>query len=145
MAIQVWLAGNFFSRFASAFFSVDSASAAGIDVGNGARYVAVRPARDAQPVRRFECFTADLLRLAEWLYNCGVQAVSFAIDGRVLESPYMTFWKNAGSKFASGWPPAEKTNQSPVMEEGRQDETSLPPFSFLAAHLPGQRLGRRSA
>ena len=33
--------------------------AAGIDVGNGA-HVAVRPDRDGQPVRRFECFTADL-------------------------------------------------------------------------------------
>ena len=41
--------------------------AAGIDVGNGAHYVAVRPDRDAQPVRRFECFTADLYRLADWL------------------------------------------------------------------------------
>ena len=41
--------------------------AAGIDVGNGAHYVAVRPARDPQPVRRFECFTADLYRLADCL------------------------------------------------------------------------------
>jgi hypothetical protein len=40
--------------------------AAGIDVGNGWHYVAVRPDRDSQPVRRFECFTADLHRLAEW-------------------------------------------------------------------------------
>ena len=36
--------------------------AAGIDVGNGVHYVAVRPDRDPQPVRRFECFTADLHR-----------------------------------------------------------------------------------
>lgn len=28
-------------------------------MGNGAHYVAVRPDRDPQPVRRFECFTAD--------------------------------------------------------------------------------------
>ena len=41
--------------------------AAGIDVGNSAHYVAVRPDRDPEPVRRFECFTADLYRLAEWL------------------------------------------------------------------------------
>ena len=39
--------------------------AAGIDVGNGAHYAAVRPDRDSQPVRRFECFTADLYRLAD--------------------------------------------------------------------------------
>jgi hypothetical protein len=37
--------------------------AAGIDVGNSAHYVAVRPERDPRPVRRFECFTADLRRL----------------------------------------------------------------------------------
>jgi hypothetical protein len=29
--------------------------AAGIDVGNSAHYVAVRPDRDPEPVRRFEC------------------------------------------------------------------------------------------
>jgi hypothetical protein len=39
--------------------------AAGIDVGNSAHYVAVRPDQDAEPVRRFECFTADLHRLAD--------------------------------------------------------------------------------
>jgi transposase len=41
--------------------------AAGVDVGNSSHYVAVRPDRDAHPVRRFECFTADLYRLADWL------------------------------------------------------------------------------
>ena len=46
--------------------------AAGIDVGNGAHYVAVPPDRDLHPVRRFECFTADLHRLADWLKNCGI-------------------------------------------------------------------------
>ena len=45
--------------------------AAGIDVGNSAHYVAVRPDCDPKPVRRFECFTADLHRLADWLENCG--------------------------------------------------------------------------
>jgi hypothetical protein len=34
--------------------------ACGIDVGNGAHHVAVRPDQDIKPVRRFECFTADL-------------------------------------------------------------------------------------
>jgi hypothetical protein len=32
--------------------------AAGIDVGNGSHYVAVRPGRDPEPVRRFACLTA---------------------------------------------------------------------------------------
>ena len=33
--------------------------AAGIDVGNGAHYVAVRPERDPKPVRRFELRSKD--------------------------------------------------------------------------------------
>jgi hypothetical protein len=55
--------------------------AAGIDVGNGAHYAAVRPDRDSQPVRRFECFTADLYRLADWLQSCGVQTVALQLAG----------------------------------------------------------------
>jgi hypothetical protein len=55
--------------------------AAGIDVGNGAHYVAVRPDRDPEPVRRFECFTADLHRLADWLETCGVQQWRCSLPG----------------------------------------------------------------
>ena len=50
--------------------------AAGIDVGNSAHYVAVRPDQDPEPVRRFECFTADLHRLADWLEACGVETIA---------------------------------------------------------------------
>src|SRR5688572_28575725 len=50
--------------------------AAGIDVGNSAHYVSVRPDRDPDSVRRFECFTADLHRLADWLVHCGVTTVA---------------------------------------------------------------------
>jgi transposase len=55
--------------------------AAGIDVGNGAHYAAVRPDRDSQPVRRFECFTADLYRLADWCQSCGVKTVALQSTG----------------------------------------------------------------
>jgi transposase len=55
--------------------------AAGIDVGNGAHYVAVRPDRDREPVRRFECFTADLHRVADWLQSCGVKTVAMQSTG----------------------------------------------------------------
>lgn len=55
--------------------------AAGIDVGNGAHYVAVRPDQDPEPVRRFECFTADLHRLADWLQACGVETVAMQSTG----------------------------------------------------------------
>ena len=56
-------------------------NAAGIDVGNSAHYVAVRPDRDAEPVRRFECFTADLHRMADWLQHCGVKTVAMQSTG----------------------------------------------------------------
>src|SRR6202171_3997088 len=55
--------------------------AAGIDVGNSAHYVAVRPDRDANSVRRFECVTADLHRLADWLQQCGVTTVAMQSTG----------------------------------------------------------------
>jgi transposase len=55
--------------------------AAGIDVGNSAHYVAVRPDRDPSSVRRFECFTADLHRLADWLQHCGVTTVAMQSTG----------------------------------------------------------------
>src|SRR3989454_1575327 len=55
--------------------------AAGVDVGNSAHYVAVRPDRDPEPVRRFECFTADLHRLADWLQSCGVKTVALQSTG----------------------------------------------------------------
>src|ERR1700752_3640171 len=55
--------------------------AAGIDVGNSAHYVAVPPNRDPEPVRRFECFTADLHRMADWLQSCGVKTVAMQSTG----------------------------------------------------------------
>jgi transposase len=55
--------------------------AAGIGVGNSAHYVAVRPDRDPDSVRRFECFTADLHRLADWLVHCGVTTVAMQSTG----------------------------------------------------------------
>jgi transposase len=55
--------------------------AAGIDIGNSAHYVAVRPERDPEPVRRFACFTADLHRLADWLQACGVETVAMQSTG----------------------------------------------------------------
>ena len=39
--------------------------AAGIDVGNAQHWVAVSPERDQEPVRGFDCFTADLYALAD--------------------------------------------------------------------------------
>ena len=55
--------------------------AAGIDVGGSEHYVAVDPRIDSQPVRRFDCFTTDLHRLAEWLLQCGIQTVAMQATG----------------------------------------------------------------
>jgi transposase len=55
--------------------------AAGIDVGNCVHYVAVRPDRDPDSVRRFACFTADLHRLADWLQHCGVTSIAMQSTG----------------------------------------------------------------
>jgi hypothetical protein len=74
--------------------------AAGIDVGNSAQYVAVRPDRDPQPVRRFECLTADLYRLADWLKSCGVNTVAMQSTG-VYWVPLYDILKNGVLKSIS--------------------------------------------
>jgi transposase len=51
-------------------------NAAGIDVGATEMYVAVPPDRDTQSVRCFASFTSDLLRLADWLKQCGITSVA---------------------------------------------------------------------
>ena len=55
--------------------------AAGIDVGNAQHWVAVPPDRDTESVRRFECFTADLHALAEWLERCRIKTVAMESTG----------------------------------------------------------------
>jgi transposase len=54
---------------------------AGIDVGNESHYVAVAPGSDAEPVREFGSWTADLIRMAEWLKSCGIQHVVMQSTG----------------------------------------------------------------
>ena len=81
--------------------------AAGIDVGNGAHYAAVRPDRDSQPVRRFECFTADLYRLADWLQNCGVKTVALQSTG-VYWIPLYDILEEHGFEVISSTPSTPK-------------------------------------
>ena len=56
-------------------------NAAGIDIGSAAHFVAVPPDRDDEPVREFRSFTADLIRLADWLQRCGVETVAMESTG----------------------------------------------------------------
>jgi transposase len=55
--------------------------AAGIDVGGDEHWVAISPERDAQPVRNFRCFTADLRQMAQWLVEKGVRSVAMQSTG----------------------------------------------------------------
>jgi transposase len=55
--------------------------AAGIDIGGSEHWVAISPERDEQPVRCFECFTADLERMADWLVAQGVRSVAMQSTG----------------------------------------------------------------
>lgn len=61
--------------------SVVHPRAAGIDVGNEEHYVAVPPHLDQEPVRKFGCFTGELLKLADWLQHCGIQTVALQSTG----------------------------------------------------------------
>lgn len=54
---------------------------AGIDCGSAEHFVAVPPDRDPTPVQSFSTFTADLLRLADWLTACGVTSVAMEATG----------------------------------------------------------------
>ena len=56
-------------------------NAAGIDVGNSDHYVAVPTGRDAEPVRMFGSFTADLHRMAQWLKACEIETVVMQATG----------------------------------------------------------------
>jgi len=55
--------------------------AAGIDIGNESHYVAVPPARDSQPVRRFGCTTAELKEMAVCLKQCAIRTVAMQSTG----------------------------------------------------------------
>ncbi len=62
-------------------FPIINLNAAGIDIGSSEHYVAVPVDRDAQPVRRFGCFTADLEAMAEWLEQCKIDTVVMESTG----------------------------------------------------------------
>jgi transposase len=56
-------------------------NAAGIDVGNAEHWVAVPADRDQKPVHKFESFTADLHRMADWLQACRIDTVVMESTG----------------------------------------------------------------
>lgn len=62
--------------------------AAGIDVGATEIYVAVAPDRDAESVRCFKTFTADLQEMAAWLVSCRISTVAMESTGVYWIPPY---------------------------------------------------------
>jgi transposase len=56
-------------------------NAAGIDVGSREHYVAVPPHLEGETVRKFGCYTSELLRLAAWLRECCVDTVALESTG----------------------------------------------------------------
>ena len=55
--------------------------AAGVDIGSTFHVVAVPPELDAEPVRSFRSFTANLTALADWLVGLGVATVAMKSTG----------------------------------------------------------------
>jgi transposase len=56
-------------------------NAAGIDIGSKQHFVAVPEGRDEVSVKQFGVFTAELEKMAEWLYQCGVTSVAMESTG----------------------------------------------------------------
>jgi transposase len=61
--------------------SLTHPDAAGIDIGSASHWVAVPPHTDDEPVREFASFTAELMKLADWLDACGVKTVAMESTG----------------------------------------------------------------
>jgi transposase len=55
--------------------------AAGIDIGGHEHWVAISPEKDEESVRCFDCFTADVEQMADWLVDRGVRSVAMQSTG----------------------------------------------------------------
>jgi transposase len=62
-------------------FEVVHSDCAGIDIGSREHWVGVNPAQHAHPVQRFETFTDDLGRLADWLASLEIKVVAMEATG----------------------------------------------------------------
>ena len=72
--------------------------AGGMDIGAREIWVDVGMENDAEPVRRFETFTADLNRMAEWLIDCRIKTVVMESTG-VYWIPACQILEDKVSKF----------------------------------------------
>lgn len=62
-------------------FELLNLNAAGLDIGAEEIYACVPRDRDPSPIRRFETYTVDLHRLADWLKSCGIKMVAMESTG----------------------------------------------------------------
>jgi transposase len=62
-------------------FELINPNAAGIDIGSGEHWVCVPADRIQDNVRRFGCYTPDLIALAEGLLECRVNTVAREATG----------------------------------------------------------------
>ncbi len=69
--------------------------AAGIDIGATEIYVAVPTERDHEPVRAFQTFTDELMKLADWLQACHIRTVAMESTG-VYWIPLMQILESRG-------------------------------------------------
>lgn len=62
-------------------FPTVNPNAAGIDIGSREIWVSVPEEKDDQRTRKFQTFTGDLYKLANWLLKCGVETVAMESTG----------------------------------------------------------------
>jgi transposase len=62
-------------------FTQINPNAAGIDIGSAEHWVCVPPDRTPQNVRKFGCFTPDLIEMASWLAECRVDTIAMESTG----------------------------------------------------------------
>ncbi|HAU1694754.1 TPA: IS110 family transposase [Legionella pneumophila] len=55
--------------------------AAGIDIGSNSHFVAIPEGSDEISVREFKSFTVDLIALADWLEDCGIETIAMESTG----------------------------------------------------------------
>jgi len=102
--------------------------AAGIDVGNSAHYVAVRPDRDAQSgasMRVLHCRSSSIGELVARLRG---EDRGLAVDGRVLDSPV----RHSGRARVRGLPGQRAAHQESA---GTEERCAGKPVVAEATHL----------
>ncbi len=61
--------------------SIMQPDAAGIDIGSEVHYVCVPQDRSAQYIKKFSCFTSDIINMSNWLKQCKIKTVAMESTG----------------------------------------------------------------